>query len=163
MAAAHFSEVEVVQNAALAATMVWKCGMGYQDESESQAMEMPVAFLVLPICLHQETLRLLLSTQRRSGLSLFAGKLAAERENWLAVHYRTLAYRELTLRALGVGIQSKLLSIEYSVARVRSNNARLPSSVPERIKPLIRGSERFGAWCGRLTTEQTATTLGIHL
>ena len=163
MATMEMSEVQIVQNPAVAATMIWRCGMGYQEEGGSRTMEMPLAFLVLPICLHWETLNIVLTTQRRSGLSLFASKISAEREKLLAVHLRALAYRDLTWKAIGMGLQTQLLSIDYASAKIRSNHAKLPRYVPERVKSLVRGSEKVGAWCGRLTMEQVTTILRIDL
>ena len=163
MVSSEFTEVEIVQNSALAAVMIWQCGLGFQKEAEGLSMQIPVAFFVLPVCLHQGTLNKLLSTQRRSGLSLFAAKVAENRENLLALHERALLYRELTLASIGVGIQSKLLSIDYAEARVRCNTQRMPSERPEKVKSLIRGAERFGAWCGRLSVDQIATILRIDL
>ena len=162
MASTPLTEAELVQNAALSATMIWQCGIGYQREADSRQMDMHVAFLVLPTCLHRYTLDILLSTQRRSGLSLFAAKVAQDRERLLAVHVRTLSYRGLTLEALGIGVRTKLLSINYATAKVRANTGNIPKNLPERIKQLMQGAERFGVWCGRLSVEEVTTTLRIE-
>ena len=161
MASQTFTEAEIVQNAVLAATMIWQCGVGYQKESGAQPMDMHISFLVLPTCLHRGTLDILLSTQRRSGLSLFAAKIAANRENLLALHVRTLSYRALTLESIGLGVRTRLLSVNYALGKVRANGNRMPTYLPERIKPLMRGAEKFGAWCGRLSVEEITTTLRI--
>ena len=76
-------------------------------KSDGRAMDIHVAFLVLPTCLHAPTLAKLLSTQRRSGLSLFAAKLSDNREDLLALHVRARSYRALTLQAIGIGIPGK--------------------------------------------------------
>ena len=163
MASISFTEAEIVQNSALSATMIWQCGIGYQKEADTHTMDMHIAFLVLPICLHRDTLEILLSTQRRSGLSLFAAKVGQDRERLLALHVRTLSYRALTLDSIGLGVHAKLLSIDYLAAKVRANTGRMPKYLPERIRPLIRGAERLGAWCSRLSVEDVTTTLRIEL
>ena len=163
MALPTLTEAEVVQNSALAATMIWRCGIGYQAEADGRAMDMHVAFLVLPMCLHAPTLAKLLSTQRRSGVSLFAAKLANHREELLSVHVRTLSYRALSLEAIGIGVQARLLSVDYTSGRIRCSAGSLPSGLPERIRPLFRGAERMGNWCSRLTLEEIITTLRIEL
>lgn len=162
MPSTTLTEAEIVQNTALSATMIWQCGIGYQKESDGRPMDMHVAFLVLPTCLHRATLGKLLSTQRRSGLSLFAAKLADDRENLLALHVRALSYRGLTLESIAIGIRAKLLSVDYALAKLRANSARMPKYLPERVTPLVRGAERFGAWCGRLSLEEIAGTLRIE-
>ncbi len=83
MAPSSLSEIEIVQNTALAATMIWRCGLGYQDESGSSPMPFHLSFLVLPVCMHKDTLDHVLSTQKRSGLSMFAAKVAQNREDLL--------------------------------------------------------------------------------
>ena len=162
MGSAELSEIEIVQNTALTTTMIWQCGIGYQKESESRPMNIPLAFLVLPICLHRTTLDLLLSTQRRSGLSLFAAKLAENREDLLSVHTRALSYRTLTLDSIGLGIASQLFTIDYDTAQVRSNTFRIPKQLPDRIRPLTQGAERLGVWFGRLELAQIAATLRVN-
>lgn len=163
MASPILTETEVVQNSALSATMIWRCGIGYQAEADGRTMDMHVAFLVLPLCLHAPTLGKLLSTQRRSGLSLFAAKLADDREELLSVYVRTLSYRALSLEAIGIGVQARLLSVDYTSGRIRCIAGGLPSGIPERIRPLCRGAERLGNWCSRLTLEEITTKLRIEL
>ena len=53
MPSTSLTEAEIVQNTALSATMIWQCGIGYQKESDGRPMDMHVAFLVLPTCLHR--------------------------------------------------------------------------------------------------------------
>ena len=162
MAAQILTEAEIVQNAALAATMIWRCGIGYQAESAGRAMGMHVAFLVLPACLHGPTLSKLLSTQRGSGLSLFAAKLAHDREDLLSLHVRALSYRTLSLEAIGIGVLTRLLSVDYNLATLRGNASGWPRRRPERIRRLAQGAERLGNWCSRLTLEEITKILRIE-
>jgi hypothetical protein len=86
------TELEIVQNPALGAYVLWRFGVGFQSE-DGRPAALPLAFLVLPLLLHQPTLKMIKSTQKASGLALFAAKLGQERENLLAVHERALALR----------------------------------------------------------------------
>ena len=161
MADNTLSETAVVQNVGLGAALLWRCGQGFQSEADQRPLPIPIAFLTFSVCLHQSTLEAILSTQRRSGLTLFAGKLGRNREDLLAVHPRALLYRPLTLDALAVGVSSKLLTVNYSLAAVRANTRPAPRDLPERVRRMLTGAERFGAWCGRLPLEQVATTLRV--
>ena len=128
--------------------MIWQCGIGYQKESDGRPMDMHVAFLVLPTCLHRATLGKLLSTQRRSGLSLFAAKLADDRENLLALHVRALSYRGLTLESIAIGIRAKLLSVDYALAKLRANsapNAQVSSRASHTACPAVQNDSVLGA------------------
>ncbi len=161
MVATTISEVEIVQNPAIAATMIWQCARGYQDETDGRNMELHVAFFVLPICFHEVSLTNLLKTRRNSGLSSFVSKMAKKQEDLLAIHDRVLALRALTFTSIGFGVQSELFTIDYRQASLRANSHTLPKTLPRDIKSLIRGSERFGAWSGRLSIEEIVMTLRL--
>jgi hypothetical protein len=161
MAENSLDEVEIVQNPGLGSAMIWKFGLGYQDETGSRAAMLPLAFLVLPIAFHLPTLDVVLSTRVSSGLSLFSSKLNENRENLLAVHSRMLDLRALSLQSIVTGTRAQLLSIDYDHALIRSNTKKAPPA-PERVRRFLSGSERFGHWCGRLGLAQTATLLRVE-
>lgn len=161
---APISEVDVVQNAAFGATLLWQFGLGFQSESEGTPACFLHYFLVLPVCLHRPTLGHVLSTQRRSGLAIFASKVGERREELVAFNSRGLAFRALTLRSLGLATRAGLLTTRYSEAIVRANSIERPRMPrpPELTKDHIRGAERFGAWCGRISIGQTAALLRVE-
>jgi hypothetical protein len=104
------------------------------------------------------------STQRASGLALFAAKLGQERENLLAVHERALALRRLTLQSIGVGVGERLLSLDYVSATVRANSesgVRKPI-LPERIRGFSGAAEKVGYWFSKTGLQQTASTLAVE-
>ena len=159
----NLSEIEIVQNLTLTSTMIWHCGKGFQLEANGRNMEFHIAFLVLPICLHEETLKTVLSTQRRSGLTRFMTKVSKKRENLFAIHDRVIACRSLTFESIALGIQSDMLTIDYSQAQISSNPQTLPKNLPKGTSNLMLGSEKVGAWCGRHSMEQIARILRIAL
>ena len=73
------TEVDLVQNPALGALLLWRFARTYQGEV---AREVPLhlAFLVLPMVLHQGSRNEIVSTRKASGLTLFAAKLGEQRE-----------------------------------------------------------------------------------
>jgi Family of unknown function (DUF6521) len=154
------NEAEIVQNGALGASLIWRFGLGYQEESGSEAMPFPLAFLVLPICLHSKTVATILGTRKASGLALFTAKLAQEREDLLAVHERALALRSLSFESLAVGIRAGLSAVDYVGATIRSNTVREPP-VNERVKPLWTAADRLGHWCFGLKLAHVATLLKV--
>lgn len=160
MAQKGLSEIEIVQNVALGATMIWRFGISFQEESGNIAPPFLLAFLILPITLHKETLDQVLSTQPRSGLSLFAQKIGQRREDLLAIHLRAFALRELTLQSIGTGVRSKLFTVNYQIAQLRSNTHKIPKT-PERIKPHLKGAIRLGVWFARMPLDQTVSLLKV--
>jgi hypothetical protein len=156
----QFREIDLVQNQALGAAMIWRFGLAFQRENEQIPPPLLLTFLVLPVGFHRETLDAVLSTRLASGLALFAEKVGERREDLLGIHTRALALRSVTLQSIAAGIGSNLFTMLYREGRLRSNSGDLPPII-ERIKPHIQGAERLGAWCARLPLNQIASALRI--
>jgi hypothetical protein len=158
------SELEIVQNPALGAFMIWHFGIGSQADHGRPAA-FPLAFLVLPLLLHRPTLEVIRSTHKASGLALFAAKLAAERENLLAVHERALLLRMLTLQSIAMGVSARLLTVDYSEATLRANTpepkAKKPV-LPERVRGVSAAADKLGYWFSKASLGQVAATLSVE-
>jgi hypothetical protein len=158
------SEMEIVQNPALCAFVLWRFGLGHQSDDERPAI-LPLVFLVLPLVLHLPTLEMINSTRKASGLALFAAKLGEEREMLFAVHERAFALRRLTLQSIGLGIASRLLTLDYDAATLRANtpepDARKPT-LPERIRSFSGAADKIGYWFSKLSLNQVASTLAVE-
>ncbi|MCK1403506.1 hypothetical protein IVB45_01915 [Bradyrhizobium sp. 4] len=158
------SEIEIVQNPALGAFVLWRFGLGYQSE-DGRAPLLPLSFLVLPLLLHRPTLEVISSTYKTSGLALFAGKLGKERENLLAIHERALALRPLTFQSIGLGINQRLLTLDYENVTIRANtpdSSKGKPAIPERIKALTNGADKLGFWFSQLSFQQVASILVVQ-
>lgn len=157
------TELEIVQNPALGAYAVWQFGLGYQTQGERPS-PIPLAFLVLPLLLHRPTLNMIGSTQKRSGLTLFAAKLGEDRENLLAVHGRALILRTLTLRSIGFAVNAGLATVDYADATFRANTpaprTRKPV-LPERIKGFSGAADKVGCWFALMSLSQISSTLRV--
>lgn len=158
---AKLSPVEIVQNPAFGAQVLWSFGRGYQDERIGDLPQMPSFFLVLPMVLHAPTLEDIKSTYLSSGLTKLVSKIAAERERLFAIHERAMALRELTLQSITVGIATKLLHVDYGAAIVRANEAKLPAP-PERMKMHVAGADKLGRWFARLPPGQVFSLLQVE-
>jgi len=161
---AGLTEIEIIQNPALGAYLLWLYGLSFQREREIPSSVL-LSFLVLPLLLHKPTVRLISSTYLRSGLALFAAKYAEAREDLLAVQARTAALRSLTLQSLGVGATTRLLTIDYAAGTVRANQLDSDLSaprLPERLKSLPSAAEKLGHWFAISGPYQVATTLRVE-
>jgi hypothetical protein len=158
------TELEIVQNPALGAYAIWQFGLGYQTQGEKPS-PIPLAFLVLPLLLHRSTLNMIGKTQKRSGLTLFAGKLGEDRENLLAVHARALMLRMLTLRSIGFAVNAGLLTVNYADATFRASTPasrmRMPV-LPERIKGFSSAADKVGCWFATMNLSQISSTLRVN-
>ena len=160
----RLNELEIVQNPALGAYLIWQFGLGFQAD-DSRPAALPLVFIVLPLLLHSQTLQVIGSTRKTSGLTLFAAKLAEERENLLAVHERARLLRTLTLESIVLGIQSKLLSVDYDQATLRANTLLEPSAkpfLPEHLRGLPASADKIGHWFSKAGLGQVANTLKVE-
>lgn len=152
-----------MQNPALGALLLWAFARAYQEEKAEEA-PLHLSFLVLPLVLHRGSLDEIVSTRKASGLTLFAAKLGEQREKLLAVHNRALALRPLTLKSIGMGTQTRLLSVDYQAATVRGNTlvgAGLPRP-PERMRNMRPAAEKLGCWFSKMDIRQIATVLRVE-
>jgi hypothetical protein len=157
----RISHVEIVQNPAFGAQLLWNFGRGYQTERIDHLPLMPSFFLVLPLILHAPTLSKIKSTLLSSGLAKLVGKIGEERERLYAIHERALSMRELTLQSVSVGTTAGLLHIDYATAAVRANELKMPPH-PERLKHHIGGAEKLGRWFARLPQSQVFSLMMVE-
>lgn len=155
------SPVEIVQNPAFGAHVLWSFGRGFQAEKVGELPPLPSFFLVLPMVLHGPTLREIKSTNTPSGLTKLVAKIAEEREKLFAIHDRAIALRELTLQSVATGIATKLLNVDYETAMVRANDAK-PPNPPERLKFHVASAEKLGRWFARLPQGQVFSLLQVE-
>jgi hypothetical protein len=85
-------EVEVIQNPALGAFLIWSAGSEYKS-IQSESLPLHLSFLVLPLLLHRQTLNVINSTNKSSGLALLASKIGERKDDLLAVHTRAYILR----------------------------------------------------------------------
>jgi hypothetical protein len=157
----EMSPVELVQNPAFGAQLLWRFAKAYQDETPERLANLEVMFLVLPLVLHAGSLGYITSTFPMSGLGKMVEKLGNNRENLLAVHDRALLMRTLTLQSIGIGITSGLLHLNYDTALVRANAASQPRIV-ERVKNHLAGAHKLGVWFSHVPTPQVFSILQVQ-
>jgi hypothetical protein len=158
------NEIEMVQNPTIGAYAIWRFIQAYQNR-EGAVPSVALAFLILPIVLHKATRDVVTSTQKASGLALFAGKLGDVRENLFAIHNRAMEYRALTLESIALGEQAGLFSIDASTATMAATTSDGQASIPKlpvKIKWLLPVSEKLGDWFSALTDEQVSRTLCVE-
>ena len=157
------SEIEIIQNPALGSYLLWHYGREFQKDHEVSSSVL-LSFLVLPLLMHRPTVKLVSSTFKRSGLSLFAAKFGENREDLLAVQGRAAALRPLTLQSLAIGTSARLLTVNYEAGTMRANHldegVKAPN-LPERLKTLVPAAEKVGRWFAASGPYQVAMTLRV--
>jgi hypothetical protein len=159
-------EVEAIQNPGLGGVLLWRFAVGYAASRKTpESTPLPALFLPLPILFHEETLALVASTQKASGLRAFAGKFSehsvSESDVLLSLERRARTLRPLTLAALRLAVSSRLLFVDPATAEVVALSGTAPSSIPESVRPLLRNAEKLGSWCGGVTSFELASLLRV--
>ncbi|WP_408014854.1 three component ABC system middle component [Rugamonas aquatica] len=158
------NEISTVQNPTLGAYALWRFGLAFEAR-ENNEPRIPLAFLVLPLVLHEATRKVILSTHKASGFALFAGKLGEQREEILTIHNRVRQLRELTLESIALGEQAGLLTLNVELASIRSRQLgadKAPQELPIGLSWVNPACERVGHWFGSLTDEHIARTLCVE-
>lgn len=164
IASQDLSGVRSIQNPALGAYLLWSFGIGFRAQDSLDA-PIHLAFLVLPILLHEATSEEVKRTFRSSGLALFVAKFDKSREMLMEIHDRALKLRNLSVESIGVAEASRLVRIDYSAAMMRAYPVELlghkAPKFPERIKHLPASAEKLGFWFSALPSHQIAASLRI--
>jgi hypothetical protein len=159
-------EVRAVQNPALGAAVLWRSVVGYEQGNRKGApTPLPILFLLLPILLHDETARVVASTNRGSGLRKFEEKFfgtQAKADLVFAIHTRALAMRGLTLDSLRVSLAGGLLSIDpVSASAFALSKTPAAAGIAESVRELLRSAEKLGYWLGELTLHEIGIILRV--
>ncbi|MFC3444082.1 three component ABC system middle component [Sphingobium rhizovicinum] len=163
-ASATLTELDLVQNPAIGAYLIWNFTLGYQEDGPD-AVPVLLAFLLLPMLLHRQTFEAVASTRKTSGLTLFAAKFDREREALVELHSRARLLRPLTLQSIGVASTSRLIRIDHGSALMRGYPLDLlevkKPAIPERLKGFPAAADKVGYWFSKLGLPQIASTLRV--
>ena len=158
------SELDLVQNPAVGAYLLWQFALGYQEDG-AEAAPLLLAFLVLPMLLHRPPLEAVASPRKASGLPLFAAKFDAEREALLELHGRAMTLRPLSLQSIGVASTSRLVRIDHGAATLHGYPLDLlgvgKPTTPKRLKGFSAAAAKIGHWFSKLGPAQVASTLRV--
>jgi hypothetical protein len=160
-------EVRNVQNPALGAGLIWRFACGYiESHPTREPVPLPLAFVVLPIVLHQRSEELVSGTQKASGLRAFAAKFGnsdnSMQDVLMAVHGRMLALKSLSRESLRIALATRLLLLETKGTLIPLSQTGAVAGIPDDVRHLMKSAEKIGHWCGLLTIHEIATTLKVR-
>lgn len=139
------NEIQTTQNPAWGAGLILRFILGHQ-KSTAKAPSMALVFIVLPMLLHEDIRKHLLSTQL--GLNKFEEKFKNEYDLITTLNDRVIALRELTRSSLALGIASGLFTIDVEDGTVCPIASTTPKSVAPDEQKLLNGAEKLGGWIG---------------
>ncbi|MBO9883586.1 three component ABC system middle component [Xanthomonas sp. D-109] len=154
------SELDLIYNPSLGAYLIWQAALGHFKE-EGRNMPFHLAFLVLPLVLHEQSRKLGAATYPSSSLTLYASKLGAHQEDLFAVHTRMLSLKELSLSSIALASAATLIAVKAHTAEILAANLKPKSRLTDDMRRMGELSSKFGVWFSRLPIEQVAATLRV--
>lgn len=159
-------EVRNIQNPALGAGLLWRFACGYVGSHPTHDhVPLPLAFLVLPIVMHEQTEEFVHATQKASGLRAFAAKFGksenSKQDILLSVHDRMLALRLLSVDSIRLALATRLLHLN-AAHLIPLSETEAVAGIPPDVKRMMKNAEKLGLWCGLLTMHEVSTTLKVR-
>lgn len=139
------NEIQTTQNPAWGAGLILQFALGHQ-KTAGKAPSMALAFIVLPMLLHEDIRTHLMSTQL--GLNKFEEKFKNEYDLLTTLNDRAIALRELTRRSIAVGIAARLFTIDVEDGTICPIVGATPKVVVPDEQKLLNGAEKLGGWIG---------------
>jgi len=161
-------EVEITQNAALGASLLWSFADEHVAISATHAgPPFHAVFSVLPLVLHEDTRTLILSTQRGSSLRSFAEKFSQSKigksDLLVAIQARMTSFRALTVESFRVLLSCGMATVDAKDGTVLPTRPRgLKTQLSEDKEHLVRAARYLGGWMSSLSLYEIAVTLRLY-
>jgi hypothetical protein len=155
-------EQRVVQNAGLAAEVLWQAvSTAYHTSGRVTGIPFPLAFVVLPLTFHQRTAATLARKTRPGALYK---ALAEDREITVGLQRRMQAMADRTLQALSIAFDTDLLRLD-----THEEHQLLPGKrtegvqhVTHEVKTALSAAKRVGQAFSEMSIVQLVNHLNIR-
>lgn len=155
-------EQRIIQNTGLAAEAIWQAVLeAHEGKGRSEGVPFPLVFLVLPLTFHKRTATVLASKAQPGALYKALGD---DRELTVGLQGRMQAFANGTFRALSIGFQTGLLSLDQNRERHILPGRKSPpvTHVTEEVKIILNAAKRVGQSFAEMSIVQLSTQLNIR-
>jgi len=155
------TEVELVQNPALCALVIWTFVIEFFGEAHSlRGPTIPFCLPVLPMVIHRETVETLARRHFVGGLHL---ALAENRTLTIDLQERMEATTRQTMAALNLGFASGLFGYDRERGQLVPKRKTPPvQPVSEEVREMLNTAKRLGFWFYTINAEQLCSILRIR-
>ena len=158
------NEVQLMQNPALGAYLLHEFLLGYSPKNQfPKGLPMPLAFLVLPLALHDATSAQINSTLSSSGLRLFQHKFNNNKDELLNFHNRAIQMRQITLKSLSIAFTCQLVSLNKKTGELWLAKSIGYKSDIRSLTDLGKSARRLGVWFSALSIIEITPALRVDL
>ena len=154
------TEAELVQNPALCALVI--CSFVAEFFGESNRVKgptIPFVLPILPIIIHQETVKTLARRRYIGGLHL---ALAENKTLTLDLQERMESTTELTLSVLNICFASGLLWYDKDSGQLIAKKKIGFQSDSAEVREMVNTAKRLGYWFNTINADQLCSLLRIH-
>lgn len=157
------SEVQAMQNPALGAVLVWRFACGYAPQNEPHdGVPLPLAFVVLPVVLHERTRDAVTSTRPSSGARKFEEKFQDRGDVLFALNQRARGLRSLSLRSVRHALASGLVTLIPDRGTLWPRSYTKPHVDAKSVAELLAAAEKLGGWCRSLSVYEISGILRVE-
>jgi len=157
------SEVQAMQNPALGAVLIWRFACGYAPQNEPHdGVPLPLAFVVLPVLLHERTREEVTSTRQSSGARKFEEKFRDKGDLLFALNQRATSLRGLSLRSVRHTLASGLVTMIPDQGTIWPRSYTKPPVVAKSVTELLAAAEKLGGWCRSLSVYEISGILRVE-
>ncbi|MGI8923447.1 MAG: three component ABC system middle component [Fimbriimonadales bacterium] len=156
-----------VQNPALGALLIWRFACAYREAHQTKdAAPITLAYLVLPLLLHEQSQSAVRSTLAASGLRAAIAKFSESKnprqDLLIALHNRALRLRALTTSSLGIAVAKSLVSLDAQARITALSTTPARATLSADVQKLATDSEKFGRWCAELSLHEVSAALKVR-
>ena len=160
-------EVRHVQNPALGALLIWRFASAYREAHEARdPAPLTLAYVVLPLLLHELSQQAVRTTQAASGLraaiAKFSDSKSPRQDVLLSLQHRAERLRSLTTSSIGVGIAKSLIALDKNARILALSSTPAKSAESPEVQKLATDAEKLGRWFAELTLHEVSVALKVR-
>ena len=157
------SEVQAMQNPALGAALIWRFACGFAPQNEPHdGVPLPLAFVVLPVVLHERTRVEVISTRLSSGARKFEEKFHDRGDVLFALNQRAIGLRALSLRSVRQALAAGLLMLVPELGTLWPKSYASQPVEAKPISDLLAAAEKLGYWFRTLSVYEISGILQVE-
>jgi len=123
---------------------------------------LPLAFVVLPVVLHERTREEVSSTRLSAGARKFEEKFRDRGDVLLALNQRTIEMRGLSLHSFRQALASGLVTLVTDRGTLWPRSYTKPPVDAKSVAELLAAAEKLGSWCRSLSVYEISGILRVE-
>lgn len=155
------NEVDLIQNPALGALVVWHFVLGYSEENDRGYAPFNLVYLALPLVANN-SLRSIISSTNAGLYKVKAKVFESGRGSDLLLLRETIPLLyELSSASIGIAISAGLVEYNESCFGLTPSLKTAPNSLTSIERDYKNASKKVGKWMAHMSLWEICSTLGV--